>query len=40
LLAHLDLLRRRHFNRTHQCGKCASERLNTYEACPQCGVPI
>ena len=37
LLAHLDLLRRRHFTRTHQCGKCGSARLNTYEGCPQCG---
>lgn len=37
LLAHLDLLRRRHFTRTHQCGRCDSARLNTCEACPQCG---
>ncbi len=37
LLAHLDLLRRRHFTRTHQCGRCGSARLNTYEACTQCG---
>ena len=37
LLAHLDLLQRRHFTRTHLCGKCRSARLNTYEACPQCG---
>jgi hypothetical protein len=38
LLAHLDLLRRRHFTRTHQCGRCDSARLNAYEACPQCGA--
>jgi Thaumarchaeal output domain 1 len=37
LLAHFDLLRRRHFTRTHQCGGCNSARLNAYEACPQCG---
>ena len=37
LLAHLDLLRRRHFTRTHLCGKCGSARVNAYEACPQCG---
>ena len=36
VLAHLDLLRRRHFARTHQCGRCGSARLNTFEACPQC----
>lgn len=37
LLAHFDLMQRRHFTRTHLCGKCGSARLNTYEACPQCG---
>src|ERR1700730_521890 len=37
LLAHLDLLQRSHFNRSHLCGKWRSARLNTYEACPQCG---
>jgi hypothetical protein len=37
LLAHLDLLRRRHFTRTHLCDGCGSARLNTCEACPQCG---
>lgn len=37
LLAQLDLLRRRHFTRTHLCGRCGSARLNAYEACPQCG---
>jgi Thaumarchaeal output domain 1 len=37
LLAQLDLLRRRHFTRTHVCGRCSSARLNVYEACPQCG---
>jgi GGDEF domain-containing protein len=36
LLADLDLLRRRHFTRTHNCGKCASARLHVYEACPAC----
>jgi hypothetical protein len=37
LLAHLDLLRRRHFTRTHLCKACGLARLNAYEACPQCG---
>jgi TackOD1 domain-containing protein len=36
-LAHLDLLHRRHFTRTHACGKCESARLNVCEACPACG---
>ena len=36
-LANQDLLRRRHFTRTHACSKCASARLNIYEACPACG---
>ncbi len=36
LLADVDLLRRRHFTRTHNCGKCASARLHVYEACPAC----
>ncbi|MGZ3411185.1 MAG: TackOD1 domain-containing metal-binding protein [Xanthobacteraceae bacterium] len=36
-LANQDLLRRRHFTRTHACGKCASARLNIYEACLACG---
>jgi TackOD1 domain-containing protein len=37
-LAELDLLHRRHFTRTHACGKCDSARLNVYEACPACGA--
>jgi GGDEF domain-containing protein len=37
LLATQDLLKRRHFTRTHACSKCASARLNIYEACPACG---
>jgi len=36
VLADLDLLRRRHFTRTHLCGQCASARLHAYEACPSC----
>ena len=36
-LASMDLLRRRHFTRTHSCGRCGSARLNAYEACPGCG---
>jgi GGDEF domain-containing protein len=35
-LADLDLLRRRHFNRTHSCRKCDSSRLHAYEACVAC----
>jgi hypothetical protein len=35
-LADLDLLRRRHFTRTHACRKCDSSRLHAYEACPAC----
>jgi hypothetical protein len=38
MLAHLDLLRRRHFTRTHACAKCESARLHVYEACPSCGA--
>ena len=37
MLAHLDLLRRKHFTRTHACTKCKSARLHVYEACPSCG---
>ncbi len=37
VLANQDLLKRQHFMRTHACGKCASARLNVYEACPACG---
>jgi len=37
VLADQDLLHRRHFTRTHACGKCGSARLNVYEACPACG---
>jgi len=37
MLAHLDLLRRRHFTRTHACAKCESARVHVYEACPSCG---
>jgi hypothetical protein len=37
MLAGLDLLRRRHFTRTHACAKCESARLHVYEACPRCG---
>jgi hypothetical protein len=36
-LADMDLLRRRHFARTHACGKCGSARLHVFEACPGCG---
>jgi hypothetical protein len=36
LLAESGLLRRRHFMRTHACGKCGSARLNVFEACPSC----
>ncbi len=36
-LAESDLLHRRHFTRTHACGKCGSARLHAYEACPGCG---
>ena len=36
-LAELDLLRRRHFTRTHACRRCSSARLHVYEACPACG---
>jgi len=37
MLAGLDLLTRRHFTRTHTCGKCASARLHACEGCPGCG---
>jgi Thaumarchaeal output domain 1 len=37
ILANLELLQRRHFTRTHACGKCGSARLLIYEACPECG---
>ena len=37
MLAQVELLRRRHFTRTHVCAKCESARLNVYEACPSCG---
>jgi Thaumarchaeal output domain 1 len=37
ILADVDLLRRRHFTRTHACTKCDSARLHVYEACPSCG---
>jgi Thaumarchaeal output domain 1 len=37
MLAGLDLLRRRHFIRTHVCSKCTSARLNVHEVCPACG---
>ena len=37
ILANQDLLHRRHFTRTHACSRCASARLNVYEACPRCG---
>jgi GGDEF domain-containing protein len=37
VLANQELLSRRHFTRTHGCIKCASARLNIYEACPACG---
>jgi hypothetical protein len=37
MLAHLELLRRRHFTRTHACAKCESARLHVFEACPSCG---
>jgi GGDEF domain-containing protein len=37
VLTHLDLLRPRHFTRTHGCKKCGSARLNVFEACPGCG---
>ena len=36
MLAGLDLLNRRHFTRTHVCGKCTSARLHVCEACPSC----
>lgn len=36
-LANQDLLRRRHFTRTHTCDKCGSARLHVFEACPGCG---
>lgn len=36
MLANMGLLERRHFARTHACGKCGSSRLNVYEACPAC----
>jgi hypothetical protein len=36
-LAEQDLFRRRHFTRTHACGKCGSSRLHVYEACSECG---
>ena len=36
-LANLELLRRRHFMRTHACNKCGSARQQVYEACPECG---
>ena len=36
-LADMDLLRRRHFARTHACGNCGSSRMHVYEACPGCG---
>lgn len=37
MLAGLELLKRRHFTRTHACSKCASARLHACEACPACG---
>ena len=37
MLAQVELLRRRHFTRTHVCAKCESARLHVYEACPSCG---
>jgi hypothetical protein len=36
-LATLELLRRRHFARTHLCNSCNSARLHAFEACPACG---
>ena len=36
-LAFLDLLRRRHFIRTHACNRCGSHRLLAFEACHACG---
>jgi hypothetical protein len=36
-LAFRDLLRRRHFIRTHACGGCTSNRLLAFEACHACG---
>jgi hypothetical protein len=36
-LATLELLRRRHFTRTHLCDHCDSARLHAFEACPACG---
>ena len=36
-LAFLDLLRRRHFMRTHACDRCTSNRLLAFEACHACG---
>ena len=36
-LAFRDLLRRRHFIRTHGCDVCASNRLLAFEACHACG---
>jgi hypothetical protein len=37
MLTNLGLLQRRHFTRTHACGKCGSARLHVCEACPGCG---
>ena len=36
-LTEFDLLRRRHFTRTHACRRCDSARLHVYEACSTCG---
>jgi hypothetical protein len=36
-LASLDLVRRRHFVRTHACDRCASNRLLAFKACRTCG---
>lgn len=36
-LAEFNLLRRRHFTRTHACRRCDSARLHVYEACCTCG---
>jgi hypothetical protein len=37
MLTNLGLLQRRHFTRTHACGKCGSARLHVCEVCPGCG---
>jgi hypothetical protein len=36
-LSFLNVLRRRHFMRTHTCERCASNRLLAFEACHDCG---